>query len=201
MPIIRDQVSFLSLQLTPSREQIIPLISALGFPIYQKWEPEVFFSLYLNTFITLHTSFSLLWRKQHYKFFAPLLLSLHHTTCQLFPLMHPWNKFNFGNYLEHGSWTQLLWTLLLSIFSFSSWFHCPSPTCQVGNHSFNKCPQWACMPCWPRSPGRSVNPSNFAHFHSHAQSPKCRPWPQSCQLCYTRQEFSFMRAKNEISEY
>lgn len=113
----------------------------------------------------------------------------------------PWNKFNFGNYLEHGSWTQVLWTLLLSIFSFSSWFHCSSPTCQVGNHSFNKCPQWACMPCWPRSPGRSVNPSNFAPFHSHAQSPKCRPWPQSCQLCYTRQEFSFMRAKNEISEY
>lgn len=68
MPIIRDQVSFSSLQLTPSREQIIPLISALGFPIYQKWEPEVFFSLYLNAFITLYTSFSLLWGKQDYKF-------------------------------------------------------------------------------------------------------------------------------------
>lgn len=75
MPRVR-RFLVLSLQLTPFREQIIPLISALGFPIYQKREPEVFFSLYLNTSITLSTSFSSLWGKQHSKFFAPLLPSL-----------------------------------------------------------------------------------------------------------------------------
>lgn len=77
---------FLKLQSTTSRDKIIPLISVLGFPIYQKREPEVFFSLYLNIFITLNTSFSLLWGKQHYKFFHPPLSSFFttpHANCFL----------------------------------------------------------------------------------------------------------------------
>ena len=153
---------FLRLQSTASRDNITPFNLLSGFPHLPKTGTKGFLQFIFKYFYYSEHFLLFTLRKTTLQVLSSSsIITLHHPSCQLFPLMCPWDKFNFGNSSECGSWPPLLWIPLLSIYFSISWLPSFSPSWQVGNHSFSKHLQWAWMPFWPGSSERSINSNNF----------------------------------------
>lgn len=174
-PETEDPVSVFETSADPSGEQIIPFNLCSGFPHLPKKGTRGFLQFIFKYFYYSEHFLLFTLRKTTLQVLSSSsATTLHHPTCQLFPLTCPWDKFNFETSQNLGHEPTLSWILLLSIFVSISWFPSYSPSWPVGNHSFSKPLQWAWMHPDQDHQGDQKIPATSIPLHSHRPVPTLR---------------------------